>query len=120
MIGNSFPLQTKSLKEQILSNVSTIHADLVDIKQREKLENFLRSDQVLLRHVPVCPGHLVLHLIHPSRRCSDTNTAGRMEAHRLQREREDTGDVTTETPEVMRNERGASPVRFQPPGTRIT
>lgn len=61
--------------------------DLVYIEEREKFQDFLRSDEVLLGTIPVCARHLVLHLIHSSRRSGDADAAGLMEAHRLRTKR---------------------------------
>lgn len=69
-----------------MCNSTVVHTDLVHIDEREEFLHFLWSYQVLRRHVPVRAGHLVLHLVHPSGRRSDPNTAGLMKAYRLQRE----------------------------------
>lgn len=65
---------------------SVVHTDLVDIEQREKFLDFLRSYQILFGHMPVCAGHLILHLIHSSWRGSNTNTTRLVKADCLQRE----------------------------------
>lgn len=62
------------------------HTDLVDVEQGEKLFNFLWSDYVLRRHVPVRTSHLVFHLIHTSCCGSDADAARLVETHRLHRE----------------------------------
>lgn len=57
--------------------------DLLHVEQREKFLDFFWSYEVLFGHVPVGAAHLILHLIHPSWRGSNANTAGLVKAHCL-------------------------------------
>lgn len=58
---------------------------LVHVEEREKFLDFFWPDQGLRGYVPVCAGHLILHLINSGCSGSDPNTAGLMEPHCLQK-----------------------------------
>lgn len=69
----------------LIDQLCVVLTNLVNVDQREKFLDFLRSDHELWRDVPVRAGHLVPHLVHSSRRRSDADAAGLVEAHGLRR-----------------------------------